>query len=133
MAAAATDRAAYEQARARSLRAAGAEGVDRLLAEHRVSLLVAPTEGPAWPIDLVLGDHFTGGVGAGNLAAIAGYPHLSVPMGTVEGLPVGLSIMGAKLDDVAVLRAGAAYEKARTAELSIPDFDNWSDTNEYTK
>ena len=133
MAAAATDRAAYEQARARSLRAAGADGIDRLLAEHRVSLLVAPTEGPAWPIDLVLGDHFTGGIGAGNLAAIAGYPHLSVPMGAVEGLPVGLSMIGAKWDDAAVLRAGAAYEKARTAELAMPDFDNWSDTIGYTK
>jgi amidase len=133
MATAATDRAAYEQARDRSLRAAGAEGIDRLLVEHRVSLLVAPTEGPAWPIDLVLGDHFTGGIGAGSLAAIAGYPHLSVPMGAVEGLPVGLSMMGAKWDDAAVLRAGAAYETARTAELPIPDFDNWSDTIGYTK
>jgi amidase len=133
MAAGATDRAAYEKARANSLRAAGAEGIDRLLAEHQVRLLVAPTEGPAWAIDLVLGDHFTGGIGAGNLAAIAGYPHLSVPMGAVEDLPVGLSIMGAKWNDAAVLRAGAAYERARSAAVPIPDFDNWNDTKGYTK
>src|SRR5690606_38072675 len=113
-AAATTDRAAYEAARANSLRLAGAEGIDRLLADHGVGLLVAPTVGPAWTTDLVNGDHYDGSIGAGSLAAIAGYPHLSVPMGAVHGLPVGLSLMGAKWADAAVLRAGAAYEHART-------------------
>ena len=117
---AATDRAAYEAARANSLRLAGAEGIDRLLAEHRVSLLVAPTAGPTWTTDLVNGDHYDGSTGAGSLAAIAGYPHLSVPMGAVHGLPVGLSLMGAKWADAAVLRAGAAFERARTAQLPKP-------------
>ena len=58
--------------------------------------------------------------GAGSLAAIAGYPHLTVPMGGVEGLPVGISIMGGQWQDHAVLKAGAAYEKARTAKLPAP-------------
>jgi amidase len=120
-AAQATDRAAYEKARADSLRLAGPEGIDRLLAENRVAFLVAPTTGPAWLTDLVLGDHYEGSIGAGSLAAIAGYPHLSVPMGAVEGLPVGLSIIGARWDDAAVLRAGAAYERARSAPLATPD------------
>jgi amidase len=119
-----TDRAAYETARADSLRLAGSDGIDRLLAENGVALLVAPTTGPAWLTDLVLGDNYEGSIGAGSLAAIAGYPHLSVPMGAVEGLPVGLSIMGAKWDDAAVLRAGAAYERARSAPLAVPDFGN---------
>jgi amidase len=123
-AARATDRAAYEQARTDSLRLAGAEGIDRLLAEHDVALLVAPTTGPAWLTDLVLGDNYEGSIGAGSLAAIAGYPHLSVPMGAVEGLPVGLSIMSAKWQDAAVLRAGAAYERVRSATLAVPDFRN---------
>lgn len=127
MAAKATDRAAYEQARANSLRLAGAEGIDRLLAEHRVSFLVAPTAGPAWTTDLVNGDHYEGSIGAGSLAAIAGYPHLSVPMGAVEGLPVGLSIIGAKWQDAAVLRAGAAYERARIAPLAEPSLERWRD------
>lgn len=121
-AAKATDRAEYERARANSLKLAGAEGIDRLLAEHHVDFLVAPTTGPAWMTDLVLGDHYDGSIGAGSLAAIAGYPHLSVPMGAVEGLPVGLSVIGAKWEDAAVLRAGAAYERARRITLSEPDF-----------
>lgn len=123
-AAATTDRAAYEKARADSLRLAGEQGIDRLLAEHDVAFLVAPTTGPAWLTDLVLGDNYEGSIGAGSLAAIAGYPHLSVPMGAVEGLPVGLSIIGAKWQDAAVLRAGAAYERARGATLTVPDFGN---------
>jgi len=121
----AADRAAYAAARANSLRLAGEDGIDRLLRENNVSFLIAPTTGPAWPIDLVYGDNFPGGIGAGSLAAVAGYPHLSVPMGTVEGLPVGLSIMGGKWQDHAVLKAGAAYEKARTANLPAPSFKPW--------
>jgi amidase len=123
-AAATTDRAAYEKARADSLRLAGEEGIDRLLAEHDVAFLVAPTTGPAWLTDLVLGDNYEGSIGAGSLAAIAGYPHLSVPMGAVEGLPVGLSILAAKWQDAAVLRAGAAFERVRSATLAVPDFGN---------
>jgi amidase len=123
-AAKATDRTAYEKARADSLRFAGSEGIDRLLAENGVAFLIAPTTGPAWLTDLVLGDHYEGSIGAGSPAAIAGYPHLSVPMGAVEGLPVGLSIIGARWDDAAVLRAGAAYERARSVPLVVPDFAN---------
>jgi amidase len=129
MAAKATDRTAYEQARAKSLRLAGAEGIDQLLTEHRVSFLIAPTAGPAWTTDLVNGDHYDGSIGTGSLAAIAGYPHLSVPMGAVEDLPVGLSIIGAKWQDAAVLRAGAAYERARSEPLPEPDLAPWSVTS----
>ncbi len=120
------DRPAYLAARANSLRLAGAEGIDRLLRENSVVALIAPTEGPAWPIDLVTGDHFLP-VGAGSLAAIAGYPHLTVPMGATEGLPVGLSLIGAKWDDARVLGFGAAYERARTAALPKPKFKRWGE------
>ncbi|MFO1254548.1 MAG: amidase [Sphingomonadaceae bacterium] len=120
------DRAVYQKARANSLRLAGADGIDRLLADNKVAVLIAPTEGPAWPIDLVTGDHFMS-VGAGTLAAVAGYPHLTVPMGDVEGLPVGLSFIGARWDDKHVLEMGAAYERARTVTLKPPSLKRWGE------
>ena len=121
---AATDREAYEKARAEARRMAGPEGIDALLAKYRVDVLIAPTAGPAWPIDLVTGDHFLD-IGAGSLAAVAGYPHLSVPMGAVEGLPVGLSFIAGQWDDAKVLRIGAAYETVRSATLPRPSFRHW--------
>jgi amidase len=125
-----TDAAAYRKARDDNLRLAGPEGIDRLLAENRVSLLVAPTVGPAWTTDLVNGDHYNGSIGATTLAAVAGYPHLTVPMGAVEGLPVGLSFIGAKWSDHALLLAGAAYERARTAKLPVPSLKPWAPAGE---
>jgi amidase len=120
-----TDREAYETARADALRIAGPETLDKLLADNNVQFLIAPTRGPTWTSDLVNGDNFNGSIGFGSPSAIAGYPHLTVPMGAIEGLPVGLSILGAKWDDHAVLKAGAAYEKARTAKLPTPKFRPW--------
>jgi amidase len=120
-----TDRAAYETARADAVRIAGKETLDKLLADNKVQFLIAPTRGPTWVSDLVNGDNFNGSIGFGSPSAIAGYPHLTVPMGAIEGLPIGLSILGAKWDDHAVLKAGAAYEKARTAKLPAPTFRPW--------
>ncbi|MEW4448691.1 amidase [Qipengyuania sp. JC766] len=121
-----TDREAYEEARANAVRIAGEETLDVLLADNQVRFLVAPTRGPAWMSDLVLGDQFNGSIGFGSPAAIAGYPHLTVPMGDVEGLPVGISFFGAKWADHDVLKAGAAYERARTADLPEPTFERWA-------
>ena len=120
-----TDEAAYSEALTTSRRLAREEGIDLLLEEHDVAFLIAPTRGPAWNIDLVLGDHFLGGIGIGSMAAVAGYPHLTVPMGHVEGLPVGLSFVGAQWDDRAILQAGAAYERARSLEIPQPSFKRW--------
>lgn len=122
----ATDEAAYVKARDTNLSATRAGGIDKLLADHKVAFLIAPTTGPAWPSDLIYGDNFPGRIGAGSLAAIAGYPHLTVPMGAVEGLPVGLSFMGAKWADADVLKAGAAYERARSAVPPAPSFKPWA-------
>jgi amidase len=106
------DDPAYKKARQASFTAAGPNGIDRLLKQYDVVALVGPTAGPAWKIDAVNGDQFSGG-GAGNLAAIAGYPHLTVPMGLVKGLPVGLSFMGPKWSEAMLLSLGYAYEQAR--------------------
>jgi amidase len=106
------DDPAYKKARAASFQAAGPNGIDRLLKEYHVDALVGPTMPPAWPIDAVNGDQISGG-GAGSLAAVAGYPHLTVPMGLVKGLPVGLSFMGPKWSEGLLLSLGYAYEQAR--------------------
>ncbi len=103
---------AYLAARTTSFRLAGPNGIDRLLKQHRVVALVGPTMPPAWKIDAVNGDQISGG-GAGSLAAVAGYPHLTVPMGQVKGLPVGLSFLGPKWADATILSLGHAYELAR--------------------
>jgi len=101
----------YRRARETSLRLAGREGIDRLLRQHNVVALIGPTMPPAWPIDAVNGDQISGG-GAGGLAAVAGYPHLTVPMGQVRGLPVGLSFIGPKWSEGLLLSLGYAYEQA---------------------
>ncbi|HEX8584099.1 MAG TPA: amidase [Allosphingosinicella sp.] len=101
----------YKKARETSLRLAGAEGIDKMLKDNDVVALVGPTMPAAWLIDAVHGDSYPGG-GAGGFAAVAGYPHLTVPMGAVRGLPVGLSFMGPKWSDGMILSLGYAYEQA---------------------
>ena len=106
------DDPAYKKARQASFMAAGPNGIDKLLRDNRVVALVGPTMPPAWKIDAVNGDQIAGG-GAGSLAAVAGYPHLTVPMGLVKGLPVGLSFIGPKWSEARLLSLGFAYEQAR--------------------
>ncbi|HYD27727.1 amidase [Brevundimonas sp.] len=103
------DEAEYIEARATSLRLAGAEGIDKLMGEHDLDALVGPTTGPAWTTDVVNGDHYGGAVS--TMPAIAGYPHLTVPMGFVKGLPVGMSFIAGKWDDARVLSLGYAFEQ----------------------
>jgi amidase len=111
------DDPAYVAARATSLRIAGRDGIDALLAADHLDALVSPTMPPAWKIDAVNGDQI-GGAGAGGLAAIAGYPHLTVPMGAVMGLPVGLSIIGPAWSEARLLGYGYAYEQAAKAKVT---------------
>lgn len=87
-------------------------GIDKLLAAHNVSVLVAPS-GPISPrTDPVNGDVWPEWAGAGWAPAIAGYPHLTVPMGDVHGIPLGVSFFGARNADAAMLAYGYAYEQA---------------------
>jgi amidase len=107
----------YRRARETMQRLAGAEGIDRLMREHNIDALVGPTMPAAWFIDAVHGDVISGG-GGGALAAIAGYPHLTVPMGHLRGLPVGLSFIGPKWSDGLILSIGHAYEQASRKRIS---------------
>ena len=107
------DDPAYVTARATSLRAAGVEGIDRMMRDNDVIALIAPTTGPAWTTDVVNGDHYAGA--ASSMPAIAGYPHLTVPMGFVRGLPVGMSFIAGKWEDAKVLSLGYAFEQLTRA------------------
>ncbi|WGM38694.1 amidase [Caulobacter sp. NIBR1757] len=106
---------AYLEAKATADRVARG-GLDRLLKDNNVVALVGPTLGPSWLIDPILGDRYVGG-GAGNAAAVAGYPHLTVPMGLVRGMPVGLSFVGPKWSEATLLTLGYAYEQASKARV----------------
>jgi len=111
------DDPAYKAARSQSQQIAGPNGIDAMLARDHLDALVFPTMPPAWKIDAVNGDQISGG-GAGGLAAIAGYPHLTVPMGEVWGLPVGLSFVGPAWSEARLLGYGYAYEQASGAKIT---------------
>jgi amidase len=110
------DDAGYLAARAMSLQLA-AQNLDRLFVTNKIDVIIAQTNGRAWLSTLGKGDNFSG-PSASELPAIAGYPHLTVPMGLDDGLPVGLSFIGPKWHDYAVLQAGFAYEKLSSARVA---------------
>jgi len=107
------DDPAYAAALRKALAMTRAAGIDKLLADHRLVALVAPTNGPAWTVDLVNGDRAVGS--ASMLPAVAGYPHLTVPAGDVNGLPVGLSFIGTAGSDATLLSLGFSFERALAA------------------
>jgi amidase len=94
-------------------RMAGKEGIDAALASNRVEALIAPTGGPAWVTDLVNGDHFDSS--SSSPAAVAGYPAITVPMGNIHGLPVGISFFGAAWSEPTLIRFAYAFEQATHA------------------
>ncbi len=98
----------YMTARARSQKAAGEQGIDALITRYQVDALVAPSYGPAWFSDVTGGSH--GGGKISSLAAVAGYPNLTVPMGQVLGLPVGFAFVGPAWSEARLLALGAAFE-----------------------
>ncbi len=114
--------AAYTQALARNKRLAATEGIDAVMAEHRLDALVAPTGGPAWLIDLVNGDSGTSTMpGPSTVTSVAGYPHITVPMGFDHGLPVGISFFGRARSEATLIKLAYAYEQA-TRHRRAPTF-----------
>lgn len=118
------DEPTYKDQRAKSL--AGAKGaIDKMLADAGATILVQPTYGPAWLSDPVYGDQYNG-PSSSELPAISGYPNLTVPMGLVRGLPVGISFIGPAYSEQTLLNAGYAYEqasKARAVPRYLPTVD----------
>jgi amidase len=104
----------YVEVHERAKRLAGVEGIDAALEKDHLDALVAPTMGPAWTTDWVNGDHFLGG-GTSSAPAVAGYPHITVPMGLVRGLPVGLSLVSTAWSEPKLIAYAYAFEQAAHA------------------
>ncbi len=105
--------AKYRAALARNHRLARTLGIDAVMTQHRLDALVAPTGGPAWLTDLVNGDGGTASApGPSTVTSVAGYPHITVPAGFANGLPVGISFFGRAWSEKTLLRVAYAYEQA---------------------
>jgi len=100
----------YLSALARNHRMSRTEGIDAVMSRHRLDALVAPPGGPAWPTDLINGDHFIGG--STTPAAVAGYPNITVPAGYVSGLPIGLSFFGRAWSEPKLIALAYSFEQA---------------------
>ncbi|MBV8468263.1 MAG: amidase [Burkholderiaceae bacterium] len=105
------DNEEYKKALDTNRRYARTEGLDALFAAHQLDAVVAPTGNLPWLNDYLLGDHITAG-GFMSPFAVAGYPHLTVPMGLVSGLPAGLSFGALAWQEARLLSYGYAYEQA---------------------
>ena len=93
----------------------GREGIDGAMRRHRLDAIVAPTFRRAWEIDLAAGDDPMNGNGAAGPSNAAGYPHITVPAGTVDGIPIGVSLMAGAWEEAKLLRYAFALEQATRA------------------
>ena len=110
----------YRSALEQSRQIAGRDGLDKVLAAEKLVAIIASTMGPAFPIDPINGDAINTS-GPGNFPAIVGYPHVTIPMGLVQGLPVGLSIIGPAWSDQDMLALAAILEKL-TGPIPAPTY-----------
>ncbi len=101
----------YKDALEKNIKASREDGIDKALAKDRLDAILAPTGGPAWLIDLVNGDSFSG-VSSSQPPAVAGYPAITVPAGFISGLPVGMTLMGPAWSEGALTRYAYAFEQA---------------------
>jgi len=99
---------AYKIALALIQKATREDGLDKLMTKKKLDILISPTLGPAWTIDKINGDHYSGGYS--SYSAISGYPYLTLPMGKVKHLPIGLSVIGLALDDAKIIAIAKQME-----------------------
>jgi amidase len=118
----------YREALARNHRLTRAAGIDAVMKRHHLDALVAPSGGPAWLIDLVDGDANNWDMESTGPAAVAGYPHITVPAGCVVGLPVGLSFFARAWEEPALIKYAYAFEQATKARKA-PQFLMTADLN----
>src|SRR6266576_1623310 len=109
----------YRDELAKNLKMSRADGIDATMDKYKLDALVAPTGGPAWPTDLINGDHFSGG--SSTPAAVAGYPNINVPAGFSHNLPIGISFFGRAYSEPTLIKIAYAYEQA-TKHRKPPTF-----------
>jgi amidase len=114
----------YIDALEKNHRLARLEGIDAVMDKNKLDVLIAPTGGPAWLTDLLVGDHFGGG--SSNAAAVAGYPNINVTAGYLFGLPVGLSFFGRAWSEPTLLKIAYGFEQhtqARKPPTFLPTLE----------
>ncbi len=113
------DSEAYQNALENMLTQSRERGIDRVMDEHELEAIISPTGSPAWKTDLTLGDNFK--LSSSSPSARSGYPIITLPMGTIDGLPVGLSIFGRAWSEPVLLEIAYAFEQNRGAR-PVPMF-----------
>jgi len=111
----------YRIALTKMLHQSREEGIDSVMNKHNLNAIIAPTGDPAWKTDLINGDHES--IWTSSLAAIAGYPNITLPMGNIDGLPVGLSIFGRPWSEATLLEIAYSYEQG-TKHRMTPKYIN---------
>jgi amidase len=111
----------YRDALARNLLYARSKGIDATMRKHKLDAIVVPSGGPAWMVDLVNGDSNNWDMESTSPAAVAGYPHITVPAGYVFGLPIGLSFFGKAWQEATLIKYAYAFEQA-TQLRRVPRF-----------
>ena len=109
----------YKKALASMLNATRENGIDKVMNNNKLDAIIAPTGSPAWKTDLLLGDHFVGG--SSSLAAISGYPAITVPMGFVDDLPVGVTFFGRAWTEPLLLEIAYSFEQG-TKQRKAPKY-----------
>ena len=111
----------YRDALAADKKFGATEGIDQLLTQNGLDAIIAPTDTPAFPTDLINGDHFV--FGSSTPSAIVGYPIINVTMGFVFGLPVGISFLGTAFSEPTLIKLASGFEhvaKARRPPTFLP-------------
>jgi amidase len=109
----------YKKALALMLKATREDGIDKVMDTHNLDAIIAPTGSPAWKTDLILGDHDVGG--SSSLAAISGYPAITVPIGFIDDLPVGVTFFGRAWSEPLLLQIAYSYEQG-TKQRKAPKY-----------
>ena len=111
---------AYLNALSKLQKGSREQGIDKVMDEYKLDAIIAPTGSPAWKTDLINGDSYQ--LGSSSPAAQAGYPNISVPMGFIDGLPVGISFFGRAWSEPVLIEIAYAFEQG-TQHRKAPVFN----------